>query len=229
MLITFIRTIIMYFFVVLTLRLIGKRQIGELEPSELVVTIVISEVASLPIQDTSQPIANSLIAIFLLLILEVIISFSAYKSFDARKFFYGKPSVFYEKGHINQSEMEKQRFNINDLMEVVRNNGAVSLDEVEYVIMETNGNVSVIPNEKNKPLTAGDMNINAEPPQISYVIVDNGKINRSNLKRLGYNDDWLDKQLAAHRQKLSDVFCMTADRSGTIVMIPISKKKGSDK
>ncbi len=229
MLITFIRTIIMYFFVVLTLRLIGKRQIGELEPSELVVTIVISEVASLPIQDTSQPIANSLIAISLLLILEAVISFSAYKSLGARKLFYGRPSIFYEKGKINQSEMKKQRFNLNDLMEVVRNSGSLSLDEIDYVIMETNGNISVIPNESNKPLTLGSFQKTSSPPQLCYIIVDNGKINRRSLNRLGFNEEWLIKRLGEHNIKLRDVFCMSADKDGNVVLIPADKKKGGKK
>lgn len=229
MLITFIRTIIMYFFVVLTLRLIGKRQIGELEPSELVVTIVISEVASLPIQDTSQPIANSLIAISLLLILEAVISFGAYKSLGIRKLFYGRPSIFYEKGKINQSEMKKQRFNLNDLMEVVRNSGSLSLDEIDYVIMETNGNISVIPNESNKPLTAGSLNKPSSPPQLCYIVVDNGRINRRSLSQLGFNEEWLLKQLKAQSFRLSEVFCMTADQKGNIVLFPADKKKGGKK
>ena len=104
----FVRTVLMYFFVIFSLRLLGKRQIGELEPSELVVTIIISEVASLPIQDPSQPIVTSLIVISLLLVLEIMLSFGAYKSPTMRKIFYGVPSIFYEKGKLNQKEMEKQ-------------------------------------------------------------------------------------------------------------------------
>ncbi len=221
---TFIRTIIMYFFVVLTLRLLGKRQIGELEPSELVVTIVISEVAALPIQEPSQPILTSLIAISLLLILEVILSFSAYHNFWTRKVFFGTPSVFYEKGKINQKEMEKQRFTLHDLMETIRNTGATNLSEVDYVIMETNGNVSVIPNAENRPATTKEMGIRAEASKLSYVIVDNGNVNEHNLKLLGYNHDWLDKQIKEKNiKKSSDVFCMTADDNGTVVIIPIDK------
>ncbi len=227
MLITFIRTIIMYFFMILSLRMLGKRQIGELEPSELVVTIVISEVAALPIQDTSQPIINSLIAISLLLILEVLLSFGAYKNFTIRKIFFGTPSVFYEKGAINQKEMSKQRFNLNDLMETVRNTGATSLSEVDYIIMETNGNVSVIPKPEHSPATPADLEIkNTVPNFISYVIIDNGHINKNNLSRLGFNEEWLKKQLKAHKiPKASEVFCMTADRAGDVVLIPTDKRK----
>ena len=217
----FIRTIIMYFFVVLTLRMLGKRQISELEPSELVVTIVISEVAALPIQDVSAPLINSLLAIFLLVILEIIISFAAYKNLKARKLFFGTPSVFYEKGKINQKEMEKQRFNLNDLMECVRNTGATSLSEVDFVIMETNGNVSVIPNAKNRTVNTSDMNLNPEPTFLSYVIVDNGNLNKNNLKRLSFDENWLEKQLKKQKiSSLNEVFCMTATQNGDVVIIP---------
>ncbi len=224
MLITFIRTILMYFFVVLTLRLLGKRQIGELEPSELVFTIVISEVAALPIQDTSQPIINSLIAISLLLILEVVLSYGAYKSLWIRQIFFGKPSVFFEKGKINQKEMEKQRFNLHDLMELIRISGSTNLSEIDYVIVETNGNVSVIPKSDFRPVNPSDIGIKTEPTYISYIIVDNGKIIENNLKLLGYNHEWLDKQLKSKDiSHVSDVFCMTADPAGTTVIIPIKK------
>ncbi len=216
----------MYFFVVLTLRLMGKRQIGELEPSELVVTIVISEVAALPIQDTSQPLINSLMAIFLLLVLEVIISFIAYKNLSARKILYGTPSIFYEKGVINQAEMKKQRFNLNDLMETVRNTGAVNLSDVDYVIMETNGNVSVIPSAHSRPVSTSDLGIESEPSFVSYVIIDNGTLNKKNLHRMGYDDEWLKKQLKKNNLKsVSEVFCMTADPDGTVVIIPDSDKR----
>lgn len=223
---TFIRTVIMYFFVVLTLRMLGKRQIGELEPSELVVTIVISEVAALPIQDVSQPLINSLIAIFLLVVLEVIISFSAYKSFKLRRILFGTPSVFYEKGKINQQEMEKQRFNLNDLMECVRNTGATSLSEIDFVLMETNGNVSVIPNAQNRSVNISDLNLKSSPTLLSYVIIDNGHVNHNNLKRLGFDESWLQKQLELQDIKTPDsVFCMTASQDGETVIIPCDKEK----
>lgn len=222
MVITFIRTILMYFFVIFSLRLLGKRQIGELEPSELVVTIIISEVASLPIQDPSQPIISSLLVISLLLILEIILSYGAYKSPKLRKTFYGVPSIFYEKGKIHQNEMDKQRFNLNDLMETVRNTGATSLSEIDYIIMETNGNVSVIPKSGHGPLTLNDLNIKSTSEVfISYIIIDNGKLNKTNLTRLGYNEQWLNIQLKTKGfHKPSEVFCMTADSSGEIVIIP---------
>lgn len=228
MLSIFIRTFVMYFFVVVALRLLGKRQIGELEPSELVVAIIISEVASMPIQDTSVPITHSLIIIGSLLIFEFLLSFGAYKSIFARRIFYGRPSIFYEKGHINQKEMAKQRFNLNDLLECVRNSGIPGLDEVDYVIMETNGNVSVIQKSEKRPVAVEDMGISPEASFISYIIIDNGYVNKKNLKLLGYDENWLKKELAKHNIKTpSEVFCFTADIKGNTILIP--KDKSSKK
>lgn len=227
MFVTLIRTVLIYFFTVLSFRLLGKRQIGELEPGELVVTIIISEVAAAPIQDPSMPLIPNILAISMLLVLEVILSFAAYKNFNARKFFYGLPSIFYEKGRINQKEMEKQRFNLNDLMETVRNTGAVSLEEVEYIIMETNGNVSVIPKADQRPVTLSNIGItNGEEPLLSYVIVDNGHINFNNLNRLGLTQKWIKKQLKSRGiADAGDIFCMTADKRGQVVVLPYAKGK----
>ena len=179
----------------------------------------------MPIQDTSESLVSSLVVIFLLLILEVLLSFGAYKSFAARKLFYGTPSVFYEKGIINQKEMKKQRFNLNDLMECVRNTGATSLSEVDFIIMETNGNVSVIPKTENRAVELADMGLSAAPVELSYIIIDNGAINQNNLKRLGYNEAWLTKQLKTKKiPDASEVFCMTADKSGEVVIITNEKE-----
>lgn len=229
MFVIFIRTILIYFFVIFSLRMLGKRQIGELEPSELVVTIIISEVASLPIQDPNQPMITGIIVISLLLILEILLSFGAYKSPVIRKIFYGVPSVFYEKGKLNQKEMEKQRFNLNDLMSTMRNTGSTNLSEVEYIIMETNGNVSVIPKTQHQPITLSHLNIAPDSAVlVSYIIIENGKINLHNLKRLGYNENWLDKQLKARKIKNPrQIFCMTADSSGEIIIIKKSCKETS--
>ena len=207
--------------------MLGKRQIGELEPSELVVTIIISDVASMPIQDPSHPVIISIIVIMLLLILEIFLSMGAYKNPTLRKILYGVPSVFYEKGKLNQKEMKNQRFNLNDLMATVRNTGSATLSEIEYIIMETNGNVSVIPKNEYKPLSLSDLNLNPSfPAFISYVIIDNGRLNKKNLSRLGFDENWLQKHLKAHKIKnCTDIFCMTADCDGQIVLIPKNTRK----
>ncbi len=233
MIITVLRTIIMYVFVVLTLRLMGKRQIGELEASELVVTIIISEIAAMPITNLGVPLSSSVIAILILLILEVCLSYVAYRSLSVRTLLYGRPSMFFQKGRLNQEEMKKQRFNVADLMEELRNNGAISLSQVDYVIMETNGKVSVIMNAQNSSVTPSDLNLNPEPVHMSYVIIDNGNLVRPNMERLGLNDDWLDKQLKTYNLKHpKDVFYLSFEQdSGSVVLIPRDsvKSQGGEK
>lgn len=231
MITTVLRTIIMYIFVVLTLRLMGKRQIGELEASELVVTIIISEIAALPITDSGVPLSGSIIAILILLVLEICLSHLAYRSLRIRTLLFGKPSMFFQKGKLNQAEMKRQRFNVADLMEEIRNNGAVSLSQVDYVIMETNGKVSVIMNAQNDALTPSDLNLKTQPLRMSYVIIDNGHLVRSNMKRLGLDNHWLEKQLKAHHLRHpGEVFYLSFEQdTGKVVLIPRESSGGGEK
>lgn len=230
MIITVIRTIIMYAFVVVTLRIMGKRQVAELEPSELVVTIIISDIAAMPITDLGQPLFGSIVAILLLLVLEVCLSYAAYKNLGVRSVLYGRPSTFFSKGKMHQNEMDKQRFNIGDLMEEIRNSGASSLDEVDYVIMETNGNVSVILNSKNRPVTPKDLNIKVEPTRISFIVIDNGTVIEENLKRLGLDDIWLQKQIQKSGvSRAKDVFYLGVDENGTVVTVPKERNAAKER
>ena len=220
MLTIYIRTFIMYVLVVFALRLMGKRQLSDFEPSELVVTIMISEIAAQPVQDNSQPLLSSVIVIILLLIFEVILSFTAFKSPRARRVLYGTPSVFYEKGKLNIAEMESQRFSVTDLMEAVRNEGIPSLSEVDYVIMETNGNISVIQSAYARPATPSDFDMESSEIYLSYIIIDDGKVYHNNLKKLGFDEEWLKKQLDMKKIKsVKEVFYFSADKNGeTFVM-----------
>lgn len=222
MIITIIRTVIMYIFGVGTLRIMGKRQIGELEPSELVVTIIISEIAAMPITDIGVPLIPCIIAILILMILEILLSFSAFKNPHIRTLLYGKPSTFYKDGAFNQKEMLKQRFNVADIMEEIRGNGICNLADVEFIVMETNGKVSVIQKQDKSCVTPEMMNIQTEPVRMSYIIIDNGTLIKSCLKHLGLNTEWLKKRLAEHNiSHIRDVFYMSFEQhSGNVVVIP---------
>jgi len=177
-------------------------------------------VAAMPIQDSSEPIASSMVAIALLLILEVIISIIAYKSRGFRKLIYGTPSILYSKGEINQKEMERQRFNANDLMEIIRNNGMSSLNDVDYVIVETNGNVSVLPKGENKTVTVKDMNLPVNEEELNYIIIDNGKLNHKSLMKLGLDKNWVVKKLKENKiNSIKEIYCMGADCGGNSFII----------
>ncbi len=222
MIITVLRTLIMYIFVVGALRMMGKRQIGELEASELVVTIIISDIAAMPITNTEVPIVANIIGILMLMILEVVLSYVAFKNPRARRIMYGKPSTFYKDGKFDQKEMEKQRFNIADIMEEVRGNGASALSEVEYIVMETNGKVSVVLKSDESPIAPKQLNIKTEPVRMSYIIIDNGKVIDGCMKRLGLNQEWLDKKIKEKGlASAKDVFYLSFEQNtGKTVLIP---------
>ncbi len=227
MLITIIRTIIIYILVVITIRMMGKRQIGELEASELVVTIIISDIAAMPITNIDTPIINNISAMLILMILEVTMSYLAFRSPSIRSILYGRPSVFYKNGKLDQEEMLRQRFNVGDIMEEVRNHGVCSLSDVEYIVMETNGNVSVITKSENSPVTPKQLNIPTDTIRMSYIIIDNGILIRECMKRLGLNDEWLKKQLASYKiNSVKDVFYLGFEQvTGDTVLIPMEDKK----
>ncbi len=222
MLMTLLRTLIMYAVVVGALRMMGKRQIGELEASELVVTIIISDIAAMPITNMGVPLITNIVAILTLMLLEIFISFGAFKSPRIRGIMYGKPSTFFKNGKFNQKEMLKQRFNVADIMEEIRGNGVCSLSEVEYIVMETNGKVSVILKQSESPVTPKQMGIETEPVRLSYIIVDNGLPIKSSMKQLGLNNEWLQKQVRENGLKcVNDIFYLSFEAdTGKTVLIP---------
>lgn len=223
MVITVFRTLIMYLFVVLALRVMGKRQIGELEASELVVTIIISDIAAMPITNTEVPLITNISAILLIMALEVILSFFAYKSTKVRELLYGKASIFFKNGKFDRNEMMRQRFNLADVMEEIRGNGICSISDVEYIVMETNGRVSVIQKSEKAPITAEQFNMKPEPVRMSYIIIDNGTVMNKCMKYLGLNNEWLYKTLKKNNiNSPKDVFYMSFEEmSGKTVVMPM--------
>lgn len=195
MFIVMIRTIILYIVVVIAMRLMGKRQIGELQPFELVITIMISELASLPMQDVRIPLIHGIIPIITLLILEIIISLLELKSEAARAIFCGRPSILIRNGAIDVKELKCQRFNITDLLEELRLQGYYNLDEIRYAILETNGQLSVITKNETTTVTKKDMKIPCKENSLPIALILDGKINHKNLKTINKNENWLHHEL----------------------------------
>lgn len=217
MVISFIRTIFLYLLVVFSFRVMGKRQIGELSPSELAVAIMISELASIPMQETNVPLLNGIIPILTLIILEIGLSFATLKSKKARDLFTGTPSILVHKGKIVQKEMEKLRFNVDDLLEELRLNNFPNISEVEFAILETNGQLSIIPKSEKKPLTPFDMNIAVSPSNLPYTIISDGKINNFNIEKSNKNLNWLKNTLEKNNIKdPKEVFFMNVSDDGSI-------------
>ncbi len=172
LLVVFIRTLILYVVVILAMRLMGKRQIGQLQPFELAVAIMISDLASVPMQNTGIPLINGIIPIFTMLAAQVIISFISLKNIKARDIICGRPSILISAGKINETVFRNELYTLSDLMEQLRNKNIYNIADVEYAILESNGQLSVIPKASKRNVTPRDLNINVkyEAPAIDLII-----------------------------------------------------------
>ncbi len=210
--ISFIRTITAYVLVVFALRIMGKRQVGELQPSELVVAIMISDLATIPMSDPSLPLASGIIPIFTLIAAEITASICSLKSQKIRKILTGSPAVIIKKGVICREEMRKNRYNLEDLAEALRGKDIFDTDDVYMAILETNGSLSVIPKSGKRTPTAEELNLPDKQATLPHVIIADGKVYPEHMKEAGVNEQWMQKQLKT-RDILSvgDVFLMTVD------------------
>lgn len=221
MAIIFIRTLIIYFALVLIMRLLGKRQLGEMELSEFVVAALIADLASHPLQDIGIPMINGLVPIVTLFCCEVLISGIAMKNIRLRALLFGKPSMLVEKGKIRQSEMKKNRFTTDELMEELRNQGYLDISAVEYAVLETDGRLSVIPYPSESPVTPSQLKIEAEDKGYPVVVISDGHVIESNLRLVGRDMNWLNKRLAALGVKNTEtVFLMTVNAAGQVYFAP---------
>ncbi|NLY44163.1 MAG: DUF421 domain-containing protein [Clostridiaceae bacterium] len=217
MLIIFFRTIFLYILVITALRLMGKRQIGELQPSELVVAIMISDLAAIPMQDTGIPLINGILPIATLIIAEVFFSYITLKSQKARAIISGTPSILIENGKINEKELENLRFNIDDLLEELRVNNCPNIADVEFAILETSGQLSVIPKSQKSPVTAEDLNIPTKYVGLPLTLISDGKVNYNNLAKAHLSRQWLKDELSKLGVKdITDVFFASLDTEGKL-------------
>lgn len=226
MLISLVRAIILYFFVIFSLRLMGKRQIGELQPSELVVTFLVSELATLPMQDSDIPIILSVIPIITLVFLEHITSFLCLKSVRLRRLLNGNPCIIIQDGKINIQTLRTLRMNVDEVLEELRVNNITEIDDVKYAIIETNGQLSYILYPHARTVTAGELNIDPKKTSLPFIIVNDGFIVKKSLHELNKSVDWLYNHLKTiEKINLQDIFLMTMDLDDNIF---IQKKEGLD-
>lgn len=220
MVIAFLRTIILYLLIIAGIRLMGKRQVGELEPSELVLALLIADLAAVPMQDFGIPLLTGIIPIFTLLCITMILSVLTMKSVKFRAIICGRPSIIVENGKLHQREMKKNRFTVDELMEELRMKGITDISTVKYAILETNGQISVLPYANQLPVTAEQMNVTPEDVGLPLVIINDGRVLDHNLKVRGFNREWLDKQLAQHKIKhTQDVFLLTVDEQNRVYFV----------
>lgn len=214
MLITFLRSIILYIVVLIVMRLMGKREIGQLQPFELAIAIMIADLASVPMSGIGIPIINGIIPILGLLVMHLIISFLNMKSMKIRALICGKPSILIYRGKIDEKMMRKERFTINELQERLRNNQVNNIGDVEFAILETSGQISVIQKPNKRNTTPEDFNMNPEYEGISYDLVIDGTIMMDNLKLINKDYNWLEQQVCKFNMIPEEALLVTIDGKG---------------
>lgn len=216
MLITFFRAIVLYIIVLVVMRLMGKREIGQLQPFELAISIMIADLASIPMTEIGIPITNGIIPILGLLIMHLIISIINMKSIKAREIICGKPRILIYRGKIDEKALIKERFTINELEERLRGNNIMNLGDIEYAILETSGQVTVIPKPEKRNVIAEDLNITPEYEGIPYDLVVDGKVMNKNLKKIGKDYNWLKKEVRKFNMNPDEALIVTYDGKGQI-------------
>lgn len=194
----------------------GKRQIGDMQPNELVITLLISEIAAIPLQDTGQPILNGVTAIFMLVILEIVMSVLAMKNMTIRRLMSGKSVVIIKNGVIDQNAMKKVRLTVIELIELLRGQNIFDISTVAFAVLEVNGNLSVLLKKSEQPATAGDLNIKSKDEALPLPVISDGKLINESLEALEINENKIFKILMKKNLKISEVFLMTLDRYNNI-------------
>lgn len=222
MLITFVRAIILYIIVLIVMRLMGKREIGQLQPFELAISIMIADLASIPMTETGIPITRGIIPILGLLVMHLLISLINLKSVKAREIICGKPRILIYRGKIDEKALIKERFTINELEERLRGNSVSSVGDVEYAILETSGDITVIQKPNKRTTIPEDFNIMPEYEGIPYDLVVDGKIMYKNLTKIGKDYNWLQKEVGKFKIRPEEALLVTFDGKGQI----FCQKKG---
>lgn len=226
MIISFIRAFILYAVIVVGMRLMGKRQLGQLQPFELVVALMIADLASVPMQDIGKPLLSGILPILALLLAELTLSFLNLKSERIRSFICGSPCFLIEHGKINYNEMKKQRMNLNDLLEQLRTNNIPNPADVEYAILETGGQLNIIPKAEKRPATPEDLNIAVPKNGIPITLILDGHINHKNLKTANRDMAWLNQQLKDRNLRAGDVFLASLDAGNRLDIQPRERGEG---
>lgn len=218
MITAFTRTIILYFLIMTGLRLMGKRQIGELEPGELVLTMMISDLATVPMQDFGIPLLAGVIPILTLLALSMLLSQLSLANLRFRALVCGTPSILIRKGVLQQAVMRKNRYTLDELLEELRGQGYSGVGEVKYAILENSGHLSVLP--WSPPPSAAQLGLKAEEPVLPVVLINDGRVLRGNLTACGHDENWLRKVLRQENANSPrEIFLLTEDETGQIFCV----------
>jgi uncharacterized membrane protein YcaP (DUF421 family) len=218
-LLSYIRTVILYLVLIIVIRLMGKRQVGQLEPSEFVVTMLVANLASIPMQDGGIPLYTGLVPILTVLGLELILSGLVLQSVPLRRLLCGKPVILIENGRILQNNLRRTRITLDELTGQLREKDVLEIRTVQYAILETNGSISVFPFAKEQPASAKDAGIQVNKLQFPVTLVGDGYLYRENLTAAGKDETWVQKKLQEKNATLSETWLLTVDGTDRIFFI----------
>ena len=211
MILSYLRTLLLYLVLILAVRLMGKRQIGEMEPAEFVVTMLVANLAAIPMQDGAIPLYSGLVPILTVLGLELVLSGITLTSVPIRRLLCGKPVILIDNGKILQENLRKTRITLDELTGHLREKDVLDIRTVQFAILETNGNLSVFPYPREKPASAKDAGVEAGKQYLPVTIIEDGYLSKENLALAGKDENWLKKALKQQNAEVSDTFLLTVD------------------
>jgi len=210
------RTVFVYFLVLVVIRMMGKREIGQLSPFDFVVAIIIAELAAIPMEATDEPLWNSILPLVILGLLEVVMSYATLFSRTLRCIVCGRPQVIIKSGQLLRNEMRKARYNLDDLLGQLRDKGIVDVGEVEFAVLETSGKLSVILKSQYRPVTPADLGISTPYEGLPTVLVMDGSVIGENLKEVNLDENWLNEQLRERGLEPKKVLLATLGTDGRL-------------
>ena len=219
MILSYTRTVVLYLVLIGVIRLMGKRQVGQMEPSEFVVTMLVANLASIPMQDEGIPLFSGIVPILTVLGVELVLSGLTLKSIFVRRLLCGKPVILIENGNILQKNLQKTRVTMDELTGHLREKDVLDISGVQFAILETNGNLSVFPYPKERPATAAEAGIQAKKQYLPITIIEDGHLFRENLALSGKDDSWLAKVLQQHDARVSSTWLLTVDPADRISFV----------
>lgn len=219
MILSYFRTLFLYLVLIFAVRLMGKRQIGEMEPAEFVVTMLVANLAAIPMQDGAIPLYSGLVPILTVLGMELVLSGLILRSVRLRQLLCGKPVILIDNGRILQENLKSARINLDELTGQLRAKDVLDIRTVQFAILETSGDLSVFPYPKEKPASAKDAGVQATGQHLPVTVVEDGYLSRENLERAKKDEKWLEKVLSQHNCGVKDTFLLTVDESGQVVWL----------
>ena len=216
MILSYLRTIVLYLVLIFSVRIMGKRQIGQMEASEFVVTMLVANLAAIPMQDAAIPLYSGLVPILTVLGTELVLSGLILRSVLLRRFFCGKPVILIDNGRVLQDNLRQTRVTLDELTGHLREKDVLDITTVQYAILETDGNLSVFPFPKYRPADARDAGIQAKAQYLPVTVIEDGYLSRDNLRKAGKDEFWLRQVLSFHNAQIRDTFLLTVDAGDSV-------------